>query len=102
MSEMMIAAAPNDIGCDIDAVAAGASTDAHIFSEFAGIVVEIPDDEFAAFESLAKKNGAPCQVLGRTTSEPKLTVTLIGGVLDVPLSGLREAVFEGRFNQLFA
>ncbi|MCZ6766707.1 MAG: AIR synthase-related protein, partial [bacterium] len=102
LSEMMFESTPNDIGCDINAVSAGASTDVHVFSEYGGIVVEIPDSTFQAFKEMANKNGAPWHFLGRTTSESKLTVGLTDDELDVPLSELRAAAFEGKFNQLFA
>lgn len=102
LSEMMLESTPNNIGCDIDAVSAGASSDAHVFSEYGGIVVEIHDGSYSAFDEVARNNGAICRVLGRTTSEPKLEVKLTDGVLDVQLSELQAAASDGKFNQLFA
>jgi len=102
LSEMMLASAPNDIGCDVDLVAAGATSDAHLFSEYGGIVIEIADEAVDVFKKIVEKNGAPFHILGRTTSESALAARLAGGALDARLQELRDAATGGQFNKLFA
>jgi phosphoribosylformylglycinamidine synthase len=95
LAEMALASAPEAIGCEIDlapALDTSAPLAHQLFSEFGGIVVEVPQESWQAFEELARARGADIVLLGRTTPGGGLRVTLPAGEsIELSVAKLRDA-----------
>jgi phosphoribosylformylglycinamidine synthase len=105
VAEMVIESAPFQIGCDIELSvrAAGGSDPARqLFSEYGGVIVEVPADLWERFRERLDRNRVEWTELGRTHERPVLGVVVAGESFEVSVEALRSSHRGGKVNPLFA
>jgi phosphoribosylformylglycinamidine synthase len=98
LSEMVLGSEPFGTGCDLDLTAIEGvgqnGSDAILFSEFGGIVVEVSAGGRPQFESALRRYGAPFVELGKTVAGGGLRAKTAAGVLRLETAQL-ESAFNG-------
>jgi phosphoribosylformylglycinamidine synthase len=93
-AEMVLAARPYGVGCDLDfgpALDPSAARAHRLFAEFGGILVEVVQDRWPAFEKDLSVEGVPYIRLGETTDRGGLTVDTGQGKFELSIEELTSA-----------
>lgn len=98
LTEMIIASAPFEIGCNVKIEADSES----LFSEYGGILVEVDAGRWPDFKQVAEKHSIEWQELGTTTESSNMLVNLSDQQLKLSYSELTQAHrIDGKCNELF-
>ncbi len=101
--EMMLGSVPFTRGCTlaIEQESPGETSETMmLFSEYSGIVAEVPERFWMDFKESLDRRGAPWCEIGRTMDTPQLDVSLAGGTVFFTFEEIAGA-FAGRTHQLF-
>jgi phosphoribosylformylglycinamidine synthase len=93
-AEMMLAARPYRVGCDLDfgpGLDPSAVPAHQLFAEFGGILVEVEKDRWPAFEKKLVEGDVPYRRLGETTDRELMKVGLGSGEMELSLEELASA-----------
>lgn len=92
-AEMILAAAPYDVGCRLDLAAAIGDWAPHalLFSEYGGVVVEIDADRMKAFEKMLDRYGVEHTIVGETCKGAALNVHLPDEIIKLSRADMHAA-----------
>jgi hypothetical protein len=100
---MVLGSRPFDVGCELDftPLTGGREkdSDALLFGEYGGIVVEVPADGWTRFEASLGKYGAPFHKLGKTRESGGLRIETGFGVFELGVDQL-DGAFKGGIAEL--
>jgi phosphoribosylformylglycinamidine synthase II len=103
LAEMVLGSRPFDVGCELDftPLTGGREkdSDALLFGEYGGIVVEVPADGWTRFEASLGKYGAPFHKLGKTRESGGLRIETGFGVFELGVDQL-DGAFKGGIAEL--
>jgi phosphoribosylformylglycinamidine synthase len=88
VAEMMLASAPFERGCTLDL---GGASSAALFSEYGGVVVEVPEERRNAFDAVVSRHNVPVVALGRTVATPNLEVELAERSFELSMEDIKSA-----------
>jgi phosphoribosylformylglycinamidine synthase len=102
VAEMVMASAPFDVGARLslgEALAGGGDAARRLFSEYAGVLVEIDDNDWETFEKMLDAAGVAHATIGRASDDTALEVDLGGDSFRVGADELRGA-HRGRIEEI--
>jgi phosphoribosylformylglycinamidine synthase len=103
VAEMMLRSAPATIGCVLsvsDNFSIGSESAEPLFSEYAGIVIEVAAGEWDAFAALLEQRGVEAARIGQTAAADKMEIHLTDETVELTFSELAAAC-AGKCHQLF-
>ena len=100
LSEMILASAPNPVGCRIELDDA---TTLSLFSEYGGIIIEVDEALWPEVEVVLEQQDVPYRELGETTDDGNLTLEAGNHSMTVSFDELKAAYHtNSRVNPIFA
>ena len=100
LSEMILASAPNPVGCRIELDDASLI---NLFTEYGGIIIEVDESLWPEVEVVLEQQDVPYRELGETTSDGNLTLEAGEHSMTVTFDEIENAYKgDNRVNPLFA
>jgi phosphoribosylformylglycinamidine synthase len=103
LCEMMLRSKPNTIGCKItfnEQTAIYAASPYPLFSEYAGIVIEVAAEAWDEFEKQSRRNGVQAAKIGKTTTAKTMKIHLADETISLSLEEIT-AAHKGKSYRMF-